>query len=225
MLDDSLSPKDCVVFDLAFARLASGPEDVVGLAEALRAELLESELLADVLLGDAETDEVDEETLVELLVDEHFEFGAQVVEGPGLVLQHGLTLGRVVEVLGIGALPVGLPGRCGPTAQLGDGVIEFKRPSHGLDQVVGFRRIKQFMREELIPGFLSAGDESLSGAAVGGPIGGGKTFICEAVASELGIPVITLKNIRSMVDIPWIAPVGSQCEMVNVSKERKSSKK
>jgi ATPase family protein associated with various cellular activities (AAA) len=83
------------------------------------------------------------------------------------------------------------------TAQLGDGVIEFKRPAHTLDQVVGFRRIKKFMRNELIPGFLSAGDESLSGAAVGGPIGGGKTFICEAVASELGIPVITLKNIRS----------------------------
>jgi hypothetical protein len=83
------------------------------------------------------------------------------------------------------------------TAQLGDGVIEFKRPSHTLEQVIGFRRIKQFMRDELIPGFLSAGDESLSGAAVGGPIGGGKTFICEAVASELGIPVITLKNIRS----------------------------
>ena len=83
------------------------------------------------------------------------------------------------------------------TAQLGAGVIEFKRPSHALDQVVGFRRIKEFMRDELIPGFLSAGDESLSGAAVGGPIGGGKTFICEAVASELGIPVITLKNIRS----------------------------
>jgi SpoVK/Ycf46/Vps4 family AAA+-type ATPase len=46
-----------------------------------------------------------------------------------------------------------------------------------------------------MPGFK---DGSISGAAVGGPIGGGKTFICEAVAAELGVPVIILKNIRSM---------------------------
>jgi SpoVK/Ycf46/Vps4 family AAA+-type ATPase len=51
------------------------------------------------------------------------------------------------------------------------------------------------MKNELMPGFL---DGSISGAAVGGPIGGGKTYICEAVAAELGVPIIILKNIRSM---------------------------
>jgi SpoVK/Ycf46/Vps4 family AAA+-type ATPase len=79
-------------------------------------------------------------------------------------------------------------------SQLGEGVVEFQRPSHTLEQVIGFRRVKQFMKNELIPGFL---DGSIGGAAVGGPIGGGKTFLCEAVASELGIPVILLKQIRS----------------------------
>jgi len=79
-------------------------------------------------------------------------------------------------------------------SQLGEGVIEFKRPSHTLKDVVGASRVKKFMENELIPGFL---DGSIGGAAVGGPIGGGKTFICEAVAAELGIPVITLKSIRS----------------------------
>lgn len=78
--------------------------------------------------------------------------------------------------------------------QLGEGVIEFKRPSHTLEDVIGFSRIKSFMQNTLIPGFL---DGSIGGAAVGGPIGGGKTFICEAVAAELGIPVILLKGIRS----------------------------
>jgi hypothetical protein len=78
--------------------------------------------------------------------------------------------------------------------QLGDGVIEFKRPSQKFDDVIGFRCLKEFMKTELIPGFQAG---TISGAAVGGPIGGGKTFICEAVAAELGIPVITLKNIRS----------------------------
>lgn len=80
------------------------------------------------------------------------------------------------------------------TSQLGEGVVEFQRPAHKLDAVVGFKQVKEFMRNDLIPSFLSG---SISGAAVGGPIGGGKTFICEAVASELGVPVITLKNIRS----------------------------
>ena len=79
-------------------------------------------------------------------------------------------------------------------SQVGEGVIEFSRPSHTLKEVVGFSTVKKFMEKELIPGFLNG---SIGGAAVGGPIGGGKTFICEAVAAELGIPVIILKNIRS----------------------------
>jgi len=78
--------------------------------------------------------------------------------------------------------------------QLGEGVIEFKRPSHTLKDVVGFSRIKSFMEQTLIPGFKEG---TIGGAAVGGPIGGGKTFICEAMAAELGIPVILLKSIRS----------------------------
>ena len=32
---------------------------------------------------------------------------------------------------------------------------------------------------------------------MGGPIGAGKTFIFEAVAAELDMPVLVLKNIRS----------------------------
>lgn len=82
-------------------------------------------------------------------------------------------------------------------SQLGEGVIEFKRPQHSLDSVVGFSLIKKFLQDELIPGFKATDNTALSGAAISGPIGGGKTYICEAVASELGIPVIVLKNIRS----------------------------
>lgn len=82
-------------------------------------------------------------------------------------------------------------------SQLGEGVVEFKRPKHKLEDVIGFTRIKAFMRDELMPGFLASGDAAIAGAAVGGPIGGGKTFICEAVASELEVPVIVLKNLRS----------------------------
>lgn len=83
------------------------------------------------------------------------------------------------------------------TSQLGEGVVEFKRPTHTMESVVGNSLVKKFLTDELIPAFKASGKEAISGAAVSGPIGGGKTYICEAVASELGIPVIVLKNIRS----------------------------
>ena len=82
-------------------------------------------------------------------------------------------------------------------AQLGEDVVEFKKPTHTLADVVGFSRLKEFLKKELIPRFQAKGDQALPGAAVAGPIGGGKTFIFEAVASELDLPVLVLKNIRS----------------------------
>ncbi len=83
------------------------------------------------------------------------------------------------------------------SAQLGDDVVEFKKPSHGLDQVIGNTKLRGFFESELIPRFKSEGDDALPGAAVAGPIGGGKTFIFEAVAGALDLPVLVLKNLRS----------------------------
>lgn len=82
-------------------------------------------------------------------------------------------------------------------SQLGEDIVEFKKPSHRLTDVVGFRRLKEFLAKELIPRLALSGPEALAGAAVCGPIGGGKTFIFEAVAAELDIVVLVLKNIRS----------------------------
>jgi len=82
-------------------------------------------------------------------------------------------------------------------AQLGEDVVEFKRPTHKLDDVMGFRKLKEFIRTELIPRCMATDDSSLSGAAIAGPIGGGKTYIMEALASELDMPVLVLKNLRS----------------------------
>ena len=81
--------------------------------------------------------------------------------------------------------------------QLGDDVVEFKKPGHSLEDVVGFSQLKAFLREQLIPRFKAKGDKALPGAAVAGAIGSGKTFIFEAVAAELDLPVLVLKNIRS----------------------------
>ncbi|MCG8461891.1 MAG: hypothetical protein MI919_36875, partial [Holophagales bacterium] len=68
-------------------------------------------------------------------------------------------------------------------AQLGDDVVEIKKPSHRLDAVVGFTALEGFLRRELIPRFRDGGVAALPGAAVAGPIGSGKTFIFEAVAA------------------------------------------
>jgi SpoVK/Ycf46/Vps4 family AAA+-type ATPase len=82
-------------------------------------------------------------------------------------------------------------------SQLGEDVIEFKKPTHRLSDVKGFRKLKEFINRELLPRFKAPPDKALAGAAVAGPIGGGKTFIFEAVAAELDIPVLVLKGIRS----------------------------
>ncbi len=82
-------------------------------------------------------------------------------------------------------------------AQVGDDVVEFKKPSHRLEDVVGNATLKKFLKRELLPRFRTTPDKALPGAAVAGPIGGGKTYIFEAVAGELGLPVLVLKSIRS----------------------------
>lgn len=82
-------------------------------------------------------------------------------------------------------------------SQLGDDVVELKKPEHRLDDVIGFARLKDFLHRELIPRFQAEDGTALTGAAVAGPIGSGKTFIFEAVAAELGMVVLVLKNLRS----------------------------
>lgn len=81
--------------------------------------------------------------------------------------------------------------------QLGEDVVEFKKPSHSLDNVVGATKLKKFLHEYMLPRLKLPDDRALPGAAVAGPIGGGKTFIFEAVAAELDMPVLVLKSIRS----------------------------
>ncbi len=82
-------------------------------------------------------------------------------------------------------------------SQLGEDVVEFKKPEHTLKDVIGFTRLKQFLQEYMLPRLRLPDDRALPGAAIAGPIGGGKTFIFEALAAELDMPVLVLKSIRS----------------------------
>ena len=82
--------------------------------------------------------------------------------------------------------------------QLGEDVVEFKKPAHSLKNIVGNQKLVDFLKTHLIPRITSTGAEAISGMSVCGPIGSGKTFIFEGLAGELDIPVLVLKNIRSM---------------------------
>ena len=83
-------------------------------------------------------------------------------------------------------------------AQLGEDVVEFKKPAHSLKDIVGNRKLVDFLKTQLIPRITSTGPDAIPGMSVCGPIGSGKTFIFEGLAGELDIPVLVLKNIRSM---------------------------
>lgn len=82
-------------------------------------------------------------------------------------------------------------------AQLGEDVVEFNKPEHNLKDVIGFAQLKTFLSEYMLPRLRLGDDRALPGAAIAGPIGSGKTFIFEAVAAEMDMPVLVLKNIRS----------------------------
>ena len=82
--------------------------------------------------------------------------------------------------------------------QLGEDVVEFKKPAHSLKNIVGNRKLVDFLKTQLIPRITSTGPDAIPGMSVCGPIGSGKTFIFEGLAGQLDIPVLVLKNIRSM---------------------------
>src|SRR3989338_936991 len=82
-------------------------------------------------------------------------------------------------------------------SQLGEDVVEFKQPMHSLADVVGCRKIKALFVDELICRIQSTGKDAVTGMGVAGPIGGGKSFVFEGLAAQVGMPVLVLKNIRS----------------------------
>ena len=97
------------------------------------------------------------------------------------------------------------------TSQLGEGVVEYLRPEHKLADLVGYTSLRKALTDEIIPRIRKTGKGTLSGIVVSGPIGGGKTFIFEAVAAEIGIPVLVLKNFRSK----WFGETDAMVDRLN----------
>lgn len=77
------------------------------------------------------------------------------------------------------------------------GLLEFVETPYSLDNVAGHKQVKQHLRQAVQA--LKAGRQDVMpmGYLVCGPVGTGKTFLVTCFASEVGIPMVKLKNFRS----------------------------
>lgn len=77
------------------------------------------------------------------------------------------------------------------------GLLEFVETEYTLENVAGHTHVKQHLRQAVKA--LKAGRQDVMpmGYLVCGPVGTGKTFLVTCFASEVGIPMVKLKNFRS----------------------------
>lgn len=77
------------------------------------------------------------------------------------------------------------------------GLLEFVETKYSLNDVAGHKQVKEHLRHAVKA--LKAGRQDVlpMGYLVCGPVGTGKTFLVTCFASEVGIPMVKLKNFRS----------------------------
>jgi SpoVK/Ycf46/Vps4 family AAA+-type ATPase len=77
------------------------------------------------------------------------------------------------------------------------GLLEFVETEYTLDHVAGHTKVKEHLRHAVKA--LKSGRQDVlpMGYLVCGPVGTGKTFLVTCFASEVGIPMVKLKNFRS----------------------------
>jgi SpoVK/Ycf46/Vps4 family AAA+-type ATPase len=77
------------------------------------------------------------------------------------------------------------------------GLLEFVETDYTLDNVAGHTKVKEHLRYAVKA--LKNGNQDVlpMGYLVCGPVGTGKTFMVTCFASEVGIPMVKLKNFRS----------------------------
>jgi len=81
-------------------------------------------------------------------------------------------------------------------ARFGDGVADFNRPRRRLLNLVGNRALKRYLRQELVPRIAKDPAGTFVGATFCGPSGVGKRTVVEALAGELGMPLLELRDCR-----------------------------
>lgn len=77
------------------------------------------------------------------------------------------------------------------------GLIEFVENPYSLDNVAGHKHVKAHLRQAVKALKEGRQDVMPMGYLVCGPVGTGKTFLVTCFASEVGVPMVKLKNFRS----------------------------
>ncbi|MCG8374439.1 MAG: AAA family ATPase [Balneolales bacterium] len=77
------------------------------------------------------------------------------------------------------------------------GLLEFVETEFSLDNVAGHTHVKAHLRQAVKALKEGRQDVMPMGYLVCGPVGTGKTFLVTCFASEVGIPMVKLKNFRS----------------------------
>ncbi len=77
------------------------------------------------------------------------------------------------------------------------GLLEFVESDYTLDSVAGHTKVKQHLRHAVKALKNGRQDVLPMGYLICGPVGTGKTFLVTCFASEVGIPMVKLKNFRS----------------------------
>ncbi|MFA5670526.1 MAG: AAA family ATPase [Balneolaceae bacterium] len=77
------------------------------------------------------------------------------------------------------------------------GLLEFIETPYSLDNVAGHAHVKKHLRQAVKALKEGRQDVMPMGYLVCGPVGTGKTFLVTCFASEVGIPMVKLKNFRS----------------------------
>ncbi|MDZ7682383.1 MAG: ATP-binding protein [Fodinibius sp.] len=77
------------------------------------------------------------------------------------------------------------------------GLLEFVETQYSLDNVAGHTKVKEHLRHAVKALKSGRKDVLPMGYLVCGPVGTGKTFMVTCFASEVGIPMVKLKNFRS----------------------------
>lgn len=78
------------------------------------------------------------------------------------------------------------------------GLLEFMTSAQGLDAVAGHEGAKALLRETAEALHQGRLDVVPMGYLICGPVGTGKSFIVQCFAAEIGIPVVAVRNFRSM---------------------------
>lgn len=100
--------------------------------------------------------------------------------------------------------------------ELGQDRVEVCEPDHGFDEVAGLDHVRSYfdlcLRAERVP----------QGVLLAGVPGTGKSFVVQALASELGYPLLSMRNVRerwvgaserNLEQVLWIAESLAPCVM------------